>query len=341
MTTTFPGPPAPAQFTGEKARPRPAVGQMERPRRSGFVLRLFCEVAGLRGHVPGAAPGFADGPVGGPCVVTGLAGGLLGPSLVALGVLKPPGQVGDALLGLLLRILRPALLLLGGSQLVFPVVEVLLGLNGQLPGPLQTFFLLAAPGTRGLEIGHLTGGPGGTAFGRYGCRLSLEGGEAGRGGQRLRQTALRPSFGRLRIGQDRVQGVLNLLPDIVADALPGLCRELAGLPGQGKGDLVLLRRQLSQLFAVQLLMRLPQRLTQLQQPLHLVGLLAHQQVTGPRRQRRAAQTTDLLRQLTVTGRAGGLRMLVTGSGEVTRRKAVQLTGNSVQIHPSHPPESIC
>ncbi|MEV0186866.1 hypothetical protein AB0I54_48035 [Streptomyces sp. NPDC050625] len=88
-------------------------------------------------------------------------------------------------------------------------------------------------------------------------------------------------------------------------------------------------------------MGLAQRLTELQQPLHLIGLLTHQQIAGPRPQGRAAQTTDLVGQPTVASSTGGLGTLVAGGGEVTRRKAVQLIHDSVQIHPSHPPDSIC
>lgn len=121
-------------------------------------LGLFGELLGVGGGVLGSAPGFAHGPVDVPDVVAGLPGGLPGPLLLAFGVLKLPGQVGDGLLGLLVLFLRLAQLLFRGGQLRFPVVELLLGFRGLVPGSLQALLLLAATGARGIQIGHLASG---------------------------------------------------------------------------------------------------------------------------------------------------------------------------------------
>ncbi|MGR6975061.1 hypothetical protein ACU639_36710 [Streptomyces cynarae] len=122
------------------------------------MLYLFGELPGVRGGVLGTAPGLAHGPVHIPRVVAGLPTGLPGPLLLAFSLFKLPGQVGDALLGLLLLFLRPALLLFSGGQLAFTVVELLLSLRSLLPGPLKALLLLPAPGARGLQVGHLAGG---------------------------------------------------------------------------------------------------------------------------------------------------------------------------------------
>lgn len=191
---------------------------------------MFGELPGVCGAVPGPAPGLAHGPFHVPRVVAGLLGCLPGPLLLALGLLKPPGQVADALLSLLLLFLRPALLPLCVGQLDFQVVGLLPGFRGLLPGQLQSVLLLAAPGAPGIQIGHLARGLGpADNQGRRGlpgpCR------EADRGAQRLDQAPLRPLLGRLRVGQHRMQGALDLLPGGIADALPRLGRQLAGLTG--------------------------------------------------------------------------------------------------------------
>ncbi|MBW8705806.1 hypothetical protein MBT84_39970 [Streptomyces sp. MBT84] len=118
------------------------------------------------------------------------------------------------------------------------------GNRNELTGPLEALLLLPAPGARSIEIGYLVGGPGGTAGSRCLWRLREGRGEAGRSAKRLRQSSLGHLFGGLRVGERRMQGVLDFLSYIVADALPDLGRELAGLPGQSEGQLVLLRRQL-------------------------------------------------------------------------------------------------
>lgn len=293
---------------------------------------LFGELPGMGGGVPGPAPSFAYGPVGGPYVVVALANGLAGLLLLAFGVLKLPGQVGDASRGLLLLFLGAALLLLSRSQLALTVVQLLFGIGGLPTGLLQTHSLLAAPRARGTLIGRLVG-----RFGATGswCRGGLpgDGGEAGRGGQRLGQTASRPLVGGLEIGQYCVQGVLDLLPHVVAEALSGTCRQLAGLLGQSEGDLMLLRRQLPQLIAVQIPMGSAQPLAQPQQPLHFIRLFAHQQIAGPRCQGGARQPTDLFGQFPLPRSPRRLGPHVSNGRELARSKGVQLIGDSIQIHP--------
>lgn len=116
-TVTSPKVSTPLQIARAIAHPCPFISFA-----SGFVLCLFGELAGVGGGVLGPAPGPADGPVSDPGVVAGLPGGLPGPLPLAFGVLKLPGQVGDALLGLLPLFLRPVLLLFHGGQLRFSVV---------------------------------------------------------------------------------------------------------------------------------------------------------------------------------------------------------------------------
>ncbi|TCR26182.1 hypothetical protein EV578_101129 [Streptomyces sp. BK205] len=222
---------------------------------------LFGELLGVSGGLRRPAPSFADSPVDGPYVIAALASSLAGPLLLAFGVLKLLGQVGDTLFGPFLIFLSAALLLLRGSQLALTVVQLLLGIGGLPTGPFQALLLLAAPGAFGIQSGRLAGGPGATGSGGRGTQYG-KGGEPGRGGQRLGQTTPRPLLGGLGVCQYCVQGVLDLLPHVVAEALSGPCRQLAGLPGQSERDLMLLCRQLAQLIAVQILVGLAQPLPQ-------------------------------------------------------------------------------
>ncbi|GHD87206.1 hypothetical protein [Streptomyces naganishii] len=136
-----------------------------------------------------------------------------------------------------------------------------------------------------------------------------------------------------------MQGVLYLLAGGLADPPAFPCRKLPGLPGQGQGELVLPRRQLPQLISVQVLVGLTQRLPELEQAVHLVRALAHQQVARPRGQRRPAQAADPPGQLPVTGGPGLLGPRVPYGREVTRREGVQLVDDSVQLHSRLPAAS--
>ncbi|MEU1889602.1 hypothetical protein [Streptomyces pristinaespiralis] len=95
-----------------------------------------------------------------------------------------------------------------------------------------------------------------------------------------------------------------------------------------------------QLLAVEVLVRLAQALPELDQRVHLVRLLAHEQVAGPGGQSGAAQLLDLFGQFPVTGFSGRRRMLIRGCGELVRPQPVQLVGDSLQVH-GNPFHRIC
>ena len=156
-------------------------------------------------------------------------------------------------------------------------------------------------------------------------------------GERAGQPAGADRLGDARIGQRRLQGFLHLALGLRAERLPRPLRQPPGLLGQRRDQPAALPGQLPQPVPREGLLCLPQRGAELQQLIHLAGVLADEQVHQPGAHRRPAQLPDRGREIGVPGRACLRRPLVAGRPERGAGERVQLVRHLGEVPLLHRP----
>jgi hypothetical protein len=132
-----------------------------------------------------------------------------------------------------------------------------------------------------------------------------------------------------------VQRVLDLRGHRVADLLAEVRGQRPGLPGHRGGELAPLPAELTQLVTGHRRLRLAQRGTELEDLLHLPGLVADQHVHHPGGGRRLRELLHL-RGEPLVGLLGLGGELVAARHELLGAQPVELLGRRHQVHgPEH------
>ena len=137
------------------------------------------------------------------------------------------------------------------------------------------------------------------------------------------------------VGRAGEFGLLTRVLDLDARWPAGPGGDSLRLGDEGGDQCAPLRRQLPYSLPGEVLLRLPQRLTERHQLGYLVVCLTGKLVDQPRTHHRAAQPADRLGQVTVAVGARLRGALVAGRSEVAGRERVQLLGRACQVSILH------
>jgi hypothetical protein len=138
--------------------------------------------------------------------------------------------------------------------------------------------------------------------------------------------------GGIRIGESSLERHLELLSGGVADRLTKVVSELCGTVSECGDHLVPLLGQPAQLVPSQGSLGSTHLLAQAEQVVQIIWAFTDQQVGQPGCDRRPPQPLDGPREFSVSSASGFSGTRIAGGGEVVRRKAVQLGGDTFEVH---------
>ncbi|CAM5379662.1 hypothetical protein STANM309S_04347 [Streptomyces tanashiensis] len=167
------------------------------------------------------------------------------------------------------------------------------------------------------------------------CLLRGDRGEADGGLRHLREPTPRPQLGDVLVGENTVQGLLDLVHQRLAHRLPRLPGQLGGRTSECGDEPVLLPARRPQLLGVERPVRLTQPLPQREEALCLLPSFPGEPVRRPRGERGLPQRGDLLRRHPVLRPACLGDVRVACRDELARLQPVQLLGDLLDIHTAY------